>query len=245
MRGSLTRGRCRSGCGRRRGRRGGRGFRGNTPISIFPRQGGREKIDSRLRGNDGWRSALRQAQDKFRRGPTFSRWRGALSMDATAKDSVSFKSAFPLESSRMTVLRILPPKNFRHAGNIPSWSWRDPRLNDFEPVTVLIDLRRCQFVWPSAVLWCACYGLLVRNHGRECELIVPEDLGVATYLKSTGLFSTLKEAGVFQLMIVALARRPPHRQFYRSVDLRLNLRQSSWRIARLTTSFRGELLSTT
>lgn len=96
----------------------------------------------------------------------------------------------------MTLLRISPSKNFRHAGSIPNWLWRDPRLDDFEPTSVLIDLGRCQFVWPSAVVWCACYGLLVRSQGRECELIVPEELGVATYLKSTGLFATLKEEGV-------------------------------------------------
>lgn len=96
----------------------------------------------------------------------------------------------------MTLLRIPPPERFNHAGNIRNWHWRDPRSGDFEPASVLIDLRRCRFVLPPAVLWCACYGLLVRNHGLECELIVPENLGVATYLKSTGLFSTLKEAGV-------------------------------------------------
>ena len=96
----------------------------------------------------------------------------------------------------MSLLRITPPKNFFHAGNLPNWLWRDPRSDDFEPTAVLIDLRRCQFVWPSAVAWCANYGLLVRNRGRNCELIVPEDVGVATYLKSTGLFDTLKGAGV-------------------------------------------------
>lgn len=96
----------------------------------------------------------------------------------------------------MNSLRISPPKNFRHAGNLPSWLWQDPRLGDFKPDSVSIDLARCQFVWPSAVTWCACYGLLVRSHHRDCELIVPEDPGVAKYLKSTGLFDTLKEAGV-------------------------------------------------
>ena len=96
----------------------------------------------------------------------------------------------------MSLLRIAPPKNFFHAGNLPNWLWRDPRSDEFAPDTVLIDLSRCKFVWPSAVVWCATYGLLVRNRDRNCELIVPEDLGVATYLKSTGLFSTLKEVGI-------------------------------------------------
>ena len=96
----------------------------------------------------------------------------------------------------MSLLRIIPPKHFSHAGNLPNWLWRDPRSVNFEPNAVLIDLSRCQFVWPSAVVWCAAYSLLVRNLGRDCELIVPEDVGVATYLKSTGLFTTLKEAGI-------------------------------------------------
>ena len=96
----------------------------------------------------------------------------------------------------MSLLRIIPPKNFHHAGNLPNWVWRDPRSDDFAPTAVLIDLGRCEFVWPSAVVWCASYGLLVRNRGRDCELIVPEDVGVATYLKSTGLFAILKEAGI-------------------------------------------------
>ena len=96
----------------------------------------------------------------------------------------------------MSLLRIISPKNFFHAGNLPSWLWRDPRSDNFEPTAVLIDFGRCQFVWPAAVAWCASYGLLVRNRGLNCELIVPEDVGVATYLKSTGLFATLKESGV-------------------------------------------------
>lgn len=96
----------------------------------------------------------------------------------------------------MSLLRITPRRNFFHAGNLPSWLWRDPRSEEFEPDTVLIDLGRCEFIWPSAVVWCATYGLLVRNRDRNCELIVPEDMGVATYLKSTGLFAILKEAGI-------------------------------------------------
>lgn len=96
----------------------------------------------------------------------------------------------------MPVLRITPQRQFRHAGNIPGWSWHDPRTNNFWPSEVQINLSRCEFIWPPAVIWCACYALLVRNIGRDCEVIVPEDPGVAAYLKSAGLFSILQEAGV-------------------------------------------------
>ena len=99
----------------------------------------------------------------------------------------------------MSLLRIVPSIHFAHAGNLASWysqHRRDPRSSDFEPTEVQIDLRKCEFVWPSAVVWCACYALLVRHRGRACELIVPEDLGVAIYLKSTGLFTILRETGV-------------------------------------------------
>ena len=92
--------------------------------------------------------------------------------------------------------RISPPVNFHHAGNLPPWAWRDPRNSDFDPDAVHIDLRKCKFIWPSAVVWCACYALLVRSRDRECVLIVPDDVGVAAYLKSTGLFEILKEVGV-------------------------------------------------
>lgn len=99
----------------------------------------------------------------------------------------------------MTLRRIVPSIRFAHAGNLASWYSQnrgDPRSADFEPTEVEIDLRRCEFVWPSAVIWCACYALLVRQRDRPCEVIVPEDVGVATYLKSTGLFNMLKESGV-------------------------------------------------
>lgn len=96
----------------------------------------------------------------------------------------------------MPLLRVTPPKKFFHAGNPPNWLWRDPRLDAFAGDAVLIDLSSCEFVWPSAVVWCATYGLLVRKRDRNCEPIVPENMGVATYLKSTGLFAMLKEEGI-------------------------------------------------
>lgn len=96
----------------------------------------------------------------------------------------------------MALLRIVAPKNFYHAGNLPGWFWRDPRQSDFQPTDVQIDLRACEFIWPSAVAWCAVYGLLVRQQQRPCTLIVPENRGVAAYLKSTELFRLLQEQDV-------------------------------------------------
>lgn len=96
----------------------------------------------------------------------------------------------------MPVLRITPQRQFRHAGNIPSWSWHDPRTDDFWPTEVQINLSRCEFIWPPAVVWCACYALLVRNLSRDCELVLPHDHRVAAYLRGTGLLTILQEAGV-------------------------------------------------
>jgi len=97
----------------------------------------------------------------------------------------------------MTALRIVPRKRFRHAGSLPSWySSEDPRNPGFAPDRVQIDLRSCEFIWPPAVLWCAVYGLLVSNRGIPCELLVPENRGVATYLKSTELFALLQDNDV-------------------------------------------------
>lgn len=96
----------------------------------------------------------------------------------------------------MTALRIVAPANFRHAGNLPGWYSQDPRKPDYAATEVQIDLRLCQFIWPSAVAWCGIYSLLVRNRGCGCELLVPENRGVATYLKSTGLYRLLIDQGV-------------------------------------------------
>lgn len=96
----------------------------------------------------------------------------------------------------MPALRIVPPPKFRHAGSIPGFSSKDPRDPDFAPDRVQIDLRSCEFIWPPAVAWCAVYGLLVSSRGIPCELLVPENRGVATYLKSTDLFALLQENDV-------------------------------------------------
>ena len=64
------------------------------------------------------------------------------------------------------------------------------------PDRVVVDMRECSFVRPAAVLWCAVYPLLALTQGARCELLVPEDMGVAVYLKSTELFRVLQDAGV-------------------------------------------------
>ena len=96
------------------------------------------------------------------------------------------------------MLEIWAPQIFRHAGELPRQeSSFDPRKEGFSNSGgVCIDLRGCEFIHPPAVLWCAVYAALTRNARIECEVLVPENLGVATYLKSLGLFSVLGEIGV-------------------------------------------------
>lgn len=90
---------------------------------------------------------------------------------------------------------ITPPPQFSHAGQLPegqlSHDPRESRVNDFA-----IDLRACEFVRPPAVLWCAIYCLLAARQATSCEVLVPEHMGVASYLKATGLFDLLTEHGV-------------------------------------------------
>ena len=59
-----------------------------------------------------------------------------------------------------------------------------------------VDLRKCEFVNPPAVLWCIIYPLLARSKGVKCILLVPENTGVCIYLKSLGLFKILQDSGV-------------------------------------------------
>ena len=61
---------------------------------------------------------------------------------------------------------------------------------------VVVDLRECEFVWPSAVLWCAVYPLLASLHSSKCSLLVPTNTGVCMYLKSLGLFRILQQNGI-------------------------------------------------
>lgn len=95
-------------------------------------------------------------------------------------------------------LEIKPPKNFRHAGELsPRYDRLDPRKTPFDPNEVIIDMRDCDFVQPPAALWCAVYSTLARKRGVHCELLVPlGNFGVATYLKSLGLFEVLKDGGI-------------------------------------------------
>lgn len=95
------------------------------------------------------------------------------------------------------MLEIRAPRIFAHAGSLPPrFASADPRKPEFAEDAVRIDLRSCEFIYPPAVLWCAVYAALVRHQGAACELLVPENLGVASYLKAVGLFSTLAEMGV-------------------------------------------------
>lgn len=46
------------------------------------------------------------------------------------------------------------------------------------------------------MLWCATYPLLAAARGSESRLLVPENMGVCVYLKSVGLFTVLRDAGI-------------------------------------------------
>lgn len=95
------------------------------------------------------------------------------------------------------MLEIRAPEIFPHAGVLPSRDASyDPRKPGFGDSSVCIDLRECAFIHPPAVLWCMVYAALARRSGVDCELLVPENLGVAMYLKSLGLFAMLDEIGV-------------------------------------------------
>ena len=94
-------------------------------------------------------------------------------------------------------MRIEPPNNFWHAGDLsPQSASNDPREETYAISELDVDLRHCSFVRPPAVLWCTVYLLLAKQKGISCRLLVPENLGVAVYLKSVGLFSALQESGV-------------------------------------------------
>ncbi|MCI0629772.1 MAG: hypothetical protein L0Y44_03860 [Phycisphaerales bacterium] len=66
----------------------------------------------------------------------------------------------------------------------------------FREPNVDIDLRECEFVRPPAVLWCVVYLALATSRGSRCRLLVPQNMGVCVYLKSIGLFDTLRSFGV-------------------------------------------------
>lgn len=94
-------------------------------------------------------------------------------------------------------MRIEAPVHFRHAGDLsPRYASHDPRAAHFSESRIELDLRPCDFVRPPAVLWCLIYPLLAQAHGVSSILLVPESVGVCTYLKSVGLFELLKDRGV-------------------------------------------------
>jgi len=80
------------------------------------------------------------------------------------------------------------PSRFDHAGQLAQGLvGDDPRVQ--RPVErIVIDLRYCEFIRPPGAMWCLIYALLVHETGQECEVVVPEDIGVARYLKTIGLF---------------------------------------------------------
>ena len=97
----------------------------------------------------------------------------------------------------MKPMEIVPFSDFRHAGSLRRFSSsQDPRQGSFRQPQVDVDLRECEFVRPPAALWCVVYPLLIRERAIPCRLLVPTNEGVCIYLKSLGLFDTLKEHGV-------------------------------------------------
>ena len=94
-------------------------------------------------------------------------------------------------------LCITPPNKFMHAGVLSArFDKSDPRDPSFDAAQVDVDLRECEFVWPPAALWCVVFLALASKRGARCRLLVPSNMGVCVYLKSLGLFDTLKASGV-------------------------------------------------
>lgn len=86
---------------------------------------------------------------------------------------------------------IKPPSSFMHAGRLLArYDRYDPRKRGFEIDVLDIDLRDCEFVTPSATLWCIVYAVLSVKRGATVRLLVPHNMGVCVYLKSLGLFDT-------------------------------------------------------
>lgn len=94
-------------------------------------------------------------------------------------------------------MRIVAYPHFQHAGSLwGPFDSRDPREHTFAEERLEVDLRRCEFVRPAAVLWCVVYPLLTKRKGTECTVLVPENTGVCIYLKSLGLFKVLQDHGI-------------------------------------------------
>jgi len=114
--------------------------------------------------------------------------------------SVRIESRISLVSQKVNMLEpmeIEAPAHFVHAGDLdPRLASKDPRRANFSEPYVDIDLRKCEFIQPAAVLWCLIYGLLAAQINSTCRLLVADHLGVATYLRSVELFRILQESGV-------------------------------------------------
>lgn len=93
-------------------------------------------------------------------------------------------------------MRIVAMPQFRHPGNLKGFTIPDPRGSRYDEANVEIDLRECEFIGPSAALWCIVYSLLAKLRGSDCTVLVPESMGVCIYLKSLGMFRLLQEKGV-------------------------------------------------
>ncbi len=93
-------------------------------------------------------------------------------------------------------MRIVAKPQFMHPGHLKGFALPDPRRPQYDESSVEIDLRECEFVGPSAALWCIVYSLLAKMKGSDCTLLVPENMGVCIYLKSLGMFQVLQEKGV-------------------------------------------------
>src|SRR6266446_1731422 len=67
-------------------------------------------------------------------------------------------------------MEIRPPDNFRNAAELsPRTASSDPRSGGLHGEPVVIDLRRCSFIQPAAVLWCVVYPMLARLEGWRAE----------------------------------------------------------------------------
>lgn len=92
---------------------------------------------------------------------------------------------------------IVVPEAFYNAGLIsPRYGSWDPRRPARGPLDTDIDMRACEFAGAPAVLWCAVYSMLSAHSGSRTRLLVPANVGVCVYLKSTGLFAMLQAAGI-------------------------------------------------
>ncbi len=98
----------------------------------------------------------------------------------------------------MATLEISAQRQFGHTGDLRGYQvpGNDPRYADFHWDSVRIDLSRCTFIRPAGVLWCIIYPLLVAERDIPCEVVVPYEIGVTSYLNRLGLFETLQNAGI-------------------------------------------------